>query len=553
MTKEIKRKLTLDAGNSPAEVKKVQTSLEKLNEVVRDGVKASKESTRELNRTTKIFETAKERTKLLNTATLRTKTTMLKFRDSVKEVKGATEFAWKNIAKLGTAALATSAHISDSRKNIKAFRTQLDLTADSLSKERQKIQSVNRSLGSFNMIITNIVANMKAKNNTLLAQTKATEREATAVKKLADQMNILGGVASRVRIVFTSFVLYRGFTILSQQIRASVTAAKEWAKAISEIRTISERFEQTLQSTGRTTAQWQEELVGVSNAFGIDVVESAEGAYQSLSNQVTEAANTTKFLREEVKLAITAVSSLDEAVSATTAIMNAFGEDASTASRINAILFKTVEEGRLRLSELSNTIGRVSILSDQLGISFLEQQASLTLLTRKGIQASEAITLLRNVQLKLIKPSERMKDVFREWGVESGEAAIRAFGFVGVIQKLREDYATLQVEIENNNQDVIQALKIIKNAQILIHSEKKNQKKRLFESIGSDWKITSKKLDYEPHYVSRAVLKTKEFFRRKKDVFEPLLSTINNDTTLSHKEVITVWYPLWKFIKNSKK
>ena len=120
------------------------------------------------------------------------------------------------------------------------------------------------------------------------------------------------------------------------------------------------------------------------------------------------------------------------------------------------------------------------------------------------------------------------------------------------IQKLREDYATLQVEIENNNQDVIQALKIIKNAQILIHSEKKNQKKRLFESIGSDWKITSKKLDYEPHYVSRAVLKTKEFFRRKKDVFEPLLSTINNDTTLSHEEVITVWYPLWNFIKKSK-
>ena len=51
---------------------------------------------------------------------------------------------------------------------------------------------------------------------------------------------------------------------------------------------------------------------------------------------------------------------------------------------------------------------------------------------------SEAITLLRNVELKLIKPTERMKDIFVEWGVSSGEAAVRTFGLVGVLEKLRQ-------------------------------------------------------------------------------------------------------------------
>jgi hypothetical protein len=46
------------------------------------------------------------------------------------------------------------------------------------------------------------------------------------------------------------------------------------------------------------------------------------------------------------------------------------------------------------------------------------------------------MTLLRNVILKLIGPTENMKDLFNEWGVNSAEAAVETFGFFGVLQKL---------------------------------------------------------------------------------------------------------------------
>ena len=231
--------------------------------------------------------------------------------------------------------------------------------------------------------------------------------------------------------IAASLVLYTAFSRLISEISNAIRRAKDFEKAIGEIQTISEE-------AARSSESWRTSLMGVSNAFGVDTLEAAEGAYQALSDQVTNATNTISFLNEEVKLSIITVSSLDQSIQTTNAILNAFNENVSAASRVNADLFKAVDLGRLRLEELSNTIGRVSILSSQLGVSFRDQFAALTLLTRQGIKAEEAITLLRNVELKLIKPTDRMKEIFRELGVQSGEAAVKTFGLVGTLERIAE-------------------------------------------------------------------------------------------------------------------
>lgn len=176
---------------------------------------------------------------------------------------------------------------------------------------------------------------------------------------------------------------------------------------------------------------------------------------------------------------------------------------------------------------------------------------------RNGFETELQTLTLKNIKKQIVS-YEKKKEQVEENIVLESDFEIRSLmkrkydEFKIQIQKLREDYKTLQNEIKNNNQDVIESLKVIKNAQILIHSEQKNQKKRLIQSLGSNWKIIGKKLYYEPHYVSKAVIKTKDFFRQKNDVFEPMLSTIDNSKTLTKEQVITVWYTLWNFIKNSK-
>jgi TP901 family phage tail tape measure protein len=266
----------------------------------------------------------------------------------------------------------------------------------------------------------------------LIQQADATRKLSVAQTKASQTTGLLSGQLNRMARVMVSagivIVLYRFVSALSR----SAQAAVEFSIRISEVRTISDR-------AAMSVSRWRQELTALSSEFGVSSLESAEAAYQALSNQVTNATNTMSFMRQEVLLSVTAVSTLDEAVSATTAILNAFDLGIADTAHTNAILFKTVELGRVRLSELGDTIGRVSILSQQLGVSFVEQQAAISMLSIKGVKAEEAITLLRNVFLKLTKPTERMKEIFDSWGVSSGQAAIKIYGLGGVLQKFQEE------------------------------------------------------------------------------------------------------------------
>jgi hypothetical protein len=49
---------------------------------------------------------------------------------------------------------------------------------------------------------------------------------------------------------------------------------------------------------------------------------------------------------------------------------------------------------------------------------------------------NEAYTLITNIQLKLIKPTEELKNRFSEIGVATAEAGIQAYGFQGFLSEI---------------------------------------------------------------------------------------------------------------------
>ena len=268
--------------------------------------------------------------------------------------------------------------------------------------------------------------------------TAATTAQQRAANKLANQIaQATKGTSEFGKVMFSASRIALGFTIhriffaILNSIEGSVEKAKEFQKAITEIQTIS-------LSNAQTTEQWKDELLGLSTAFGVDVLDLTKGTYQALSNQVIEAGESTAFMTEEIKLSLTTVASLAQAVDATSSVIKAYGLSSRDAGNINAVLFKTVELGRIRLDELGSGFGRLNVISNQLGISFLEQNSAISTLTVKGIEADTAMTLLQNVMLHLIKPSKEMDKVLQSFGVNSGKAAIETFGFFGTLRKLAE-------------------------------------------------------------------------------------------------------------------
>lgn len=200
-------------------------------------------------------------------------------------------------------------------------------------------------------------------------------------------------------------------------------------RQIAEIRTIS-------QEAQLATNDWAEGIFRLSNAFGRSKEEVAEGVYQLLSNQVAKGADAFKILNSAMGLAQVTQASTADSVNALSSAMNSYNFSMEDSERVSAVFFKAVDLGRFRLADLSNNIGRVTFTGAQLGVSLEESLAALTVMTRRGLSSAEAMTLLHNLMIQLIKPSEEMRKTFREWGVETGQQAIAAFGFTGVLQRI---------------------------------------------------------------------------------------------------------------------
>ncbi|HUU87828.1 MAG TPA: phage tail tape measure protein [Candidatus Glassbacteria bacterium] len=226
-------------------------------------------------------------------------------------------------------------------------------------------------------------------------------------------------------------LFHQAVSVAVRSLAEGVRTVIELEKRIGEVQTISQHLP-------LTTEKWYEGFKKLSDFWGISILDQAEAAYQALSNQVVEGAQTLEFLETANKFATITVTDTSTAVNLLTAAINSFAKDAYDAEQISSELFKTIELGRVRAEEMATSYGRIAVPAHKLGITMTELNAAISTATIQGFKYSEAATSIRNVFLKLIKPTEEMAKWFEELGVVSGEALIHAYGFQGALVALTE-------------------------------------------------------------------------------------------------------------------
>ena len=187
---------------------------------------------------------------------------------------------------------------------------------------------------------------------------------------------------------------------------AAITAfALKGAKDLADFDNgMQEVFTLMPNASAKATEQMKKDLRELAATMGLDVMDSVDSLYQAISAGI-DPDSAINFIGEAAKLSIAGVSSLEDAVTAVTTVLNGYNLGAEETTRVSDVLFATVQIGVTNMTELSQAIGRVTPIAASLGISFEEVGAMFAVMTKQmgAGKTTEAGTAIQAMLAELSK------------------------------------------------------------------------------------------------------------------------------------------------------
>jgi TP901 family phage tail tape measure protein len=198
-------------------------------------------------------------------------------------------------------------------------------------------------------------------------------------------------------------------------------------------------------TTGLTSASAEEmsvlreEVLKLAPAVGKGPLELSKALYFILSAGIP-AADAMSVLEASAKAAAAGLGDTKVVADAVTSVLNAYKLSADQASHATDILTQIVTQGKVPPEELAGSLGKVIGTAAALGISFEEVGANIAVLTRVGLDASQATTALRATMSALLKPSSEMTSLMGELGMSMEDVRKKVLeeGLLATLQMMME-------------------------------------------------------------------------------------------------------------------
>lgn len=343
--------------------------------------------------------------------------------------------ALTTLANLESSLQAVRTRVSSLTKSLGSFNAKADKTDGVL--KRLKTSAGNAAtqmnrLGNAKPLPENTAANAAAATENLNRVSSAAGTAASATEsasKKAEKSISTWTVSwkTMARVVATQAIV-RALNAIRQALKATVGDAIEFQRSIAEVGTIGADKFGGLTEIGDL-------VTDVADKFNVGLADTAEAAYQTVSNQIANsAAELESFLGSAAKFAKVTKTDMTTAVNLLSGTLNAFGKDVSETEDVAAKFFKTIELGRTRSEELALGLGTIAPIADQLGISMEELNASIATLTIGGIKTDKAVTQIRGAMQGFLKATPEMIAVMKELGFETGEQILQAYDFQDAIR-----------------------------------------------------------------------------------------------------------------------
>jgi len=183
-------------------------------------------------------------------------------------------------------------------------------------------------------------------------------------------------------------------------------------------------------------AKFKQQIRNMSVEFGEGTKTLADGLYDVLSASIP-AEHAMDVLNVAVKAARGGMTDTKTAADAITTVSNSFSLSADKAGSVADLLFSIVKKGKVEFPELASSIGMVTSLASNAGISMEEMGASIATMTRSGVKSRRAVFALSGVISNFLKPQSESVELAKKYGVELSQASLQSEGLVKILGKLK--------------------------------------------------------------------------------------------------------------------
>lgn len=162
--------------------------------------------------------------------------------------------------------------------------------------------------------------------------------------------------------------------------------------------------------------------------------DAAAAAYEILSSGFSKTSDVTAILKASTLGAAGGFTDIKTVADGATSIMNSFGLEASSVTRVVDQMIQTQNDGKIVVGQYAQSIGRLAPTFAVAGLSIEEMNASVAALTAKGAPVESAISGLNQAVKSILKPTDEAAKAAAALGIDFSAAGLEAKGLGGFLQ-----------------------------------------------------------------------------------------------------------------------
>lgn len=270
---------------------------------------------------------------------------------------------------------------------------------------------------------------LKKVSNSLTESEKMTNRFGRNLKSIGGTMSSVGATVS---------------TAMAPIMAAAAAGLKlhsDFERGMAKVSTLVDTNVVSLQQLSNGIRQ-------ISDETGMSVTELAEAEYQAISASV-DTAHVTDFVRTAAIAAKAGFTDTTTAIDGLTTVLNSYGLSAENAGKITDQMLMAQNLGKTTFGDLAQGIGSVATAASLAKVSTDDLFASMAILTKNGVQTSEAFTGFQGILSAVSKQSQQTVKTAAAMGIDFTPEHLGQVGWIQFLTEVKEKVGDDQTAIQH--------------------------------------------------------------------------------------------------------